>query len=157
VVCESAGRETVLIYAPDHVVGIYMPLLMEQEGCGAPRGWRPLSIAPCDHVLKRTGPRTLELTAAGGGVMMRSVFEVLYRKPKNDLRPGEVVDRGLFRAEILDATSEGLTRVAFHFDRELPDSGVRFLVWLEGELKQLEIPDVGGELYIERSLGPAGF
>jgi len=157
VVCESAGRETVLIYAPDHVVGIYMPLLMEQEGCGAPQGWRPLSIAPCNHVLKRTGPRTLELAAVDGGVMLRSVFEVLYRNPKNDLRPGEIVDRGLFRAEILDATSDGLTRVAFHFDRELTDPGVRFLVWLEGDLKQLEIPDVGGELYIERTLGPGGF
>jgi len=67
------------------------------------------------------------------------------------------VDRGLFRAEILDATSDGLTRVAFHFYRELTDPAVRFLVWLEGDLKQLEIPDVGGELYIERTLGPGGF
>jgi hypothetical protein len=154
---ECAGVETVVIYAPDHVASVYMPVLIEHLGGPAPKGWRPLSIARCDHKLKRTGPRTLEIETVDGGRMMESIFELLYRSPKNALEPGDVLDRGLFRAEILEGDGVGLTRIAFHFDRDLTDPGLRFLVWEDGALREASPPNVGEEIYIERTLGPAGF
>jgi hypothetical protein len=157
VVRDSRDTETILIFAPDHVVGLYLPLLTDYLEIPAPKSWRPLSIAPCDHRLRRTGPRTLELEVAEGGVMLRSVFEELYRSPENRLLPGAVVDRGLLRAEILESSDRGPTRVAFHFDRDLTDQTLRFLVWLDGELRPAVLPDVGEEIFIERTLGPAGF
>jgi hypothetical protein len=156
VVRDSGGMDTVLVFAPDHVVGLYLPLLIHHVGGPPPNSWRPLSIARCDHVLRRTGERTLELEMVDGA-MMRGVFEVLYRSQRKPLSQGLVLDRGLFRAEILTVADDGPDRVAFHFDRELDDPRLRFLVWQDGELRSSSLPEVGETMHIHRTLGPGGF
>ena len=155
-VVDAAGKETILIFAPDHVVSLYLPLIIDHLEGSAARSW-PLSIAPYDHWLRRTGPRTLELEVAEGGVMLRSVFEELYRDPDKQLAPGTIVDRGLLRAEILAANDHGPTRIAFHFDRDLSDPVLNFLVWQEGELRSADFPAIGEEVFLRRTLGPGGF
>jgi hypothetical protein len=157
VVAEAGGKETILLFAPDHVVGLYMPVIIDHLEGPRPKSWRPLSIAPYDHRLKRTGLRTLDLEVAQGGVMLRSVFEELYRDPENQLAPGTIVDRGLFQAEVLAANDRGPTRVAFRFDRDLSDPLLYFLVWKDGELRRVELPGVGEEVFLKRTLGPGGF
>ncbi len=157
VVVEAGGKETILIFAPDHVVSLYLPLMIDHLEGPAPKSWRPLSMAPYGHWLRRPGPRTLELAVAEGGVMLRSVFEELYRDPVNQLVPGTIVDRGLLRVEILAANDRGPTHVAFHFDRELSDSMLYFLVWQDGELCIADLPAVGDEVFLRRTLGPGGF
>jgi hypothetical protein len=154
---EAQGKETVILLAPDHVVGLYLPLIVHHLAGPAPLSWRPLSLAPYDHRLRRSGPMTLELEVVEGGVMMRSIFEELYRDRRHPLLPGASLDRGLFRAEILAGTDAGPTCVAFHFDRDLDDPSLRFLIWLDGELKRAILPAVGDETIITRTLGPAGF
>ncbi len=157
VVFDAGGKETVLIFAPDHVVSLYLPLMIDHLEGPAPRSWRPLSIAPYDHWLRRTEPRTLELEVAEGGVMLHSVFEELYRNPENQLAPGTYVDRRMLRAEIQAANDRSPTRVAFHFDRDLSDPMLCFLVWQDGELRSADLPAVGEEVFLRRTLGPGGF
>jgi hypothetical protein len=157
VVIDAGDKETILVFAPDHVVSVYLPVIIGHVEGPAPKSWRPLTIAPYDHWLRRTGPRTLELEVAEGGVMLRSVFEELYRDPENQLAPGTVVDRGLLRAEILFANDRGPTRVAFHFTRDLSDPSLHFLVWQDGELRGMDLPAVGEAVFLRRSLGPGGF
>jgi hypothetical protein len=94
---------------------------------------------------------------ANGGVMLRSIFEELYRSPDNALPLDTLIDRGLLQAEILAVNERGPTRVAFHFDRDLSDPSLYFLVWQDGELRRADIPAIGEELYLERTLGPGGF
>jgi hypothetical protein len=89
--------------------------------------------------------------------MLRSTFEELYRDSQHSLLPGTTVDRGLIRAEILAGTSGGPTRVAFHFDRDLDDPSLSFLIWQDGELRPAVLPAIGEEKLIERTLGPVGF
>jgi hypothetical protein len=157
VVVDAGGKETILVFAPDHVVSLYLPLMIDHLAGPAPGSWRPLSIAPYDHWLRRSGPRTLELEVAEGGVMLRSVFEELYRDPEDPLAPGTVVARGLLRAEILAANDRGPTRVAFHFDRDLSDPMLYFLVWQDGGLRRADLPAIGEKVFLERTLGPGGF
>lgn len=157
VVAGAGGKEAILVFAPDHVVSLYLPVMIDHLGRPAPKGWRPLSIAPYDHRLTRSGPRTLELEVAGGGVMLRSIFEALYRDPRDPLSPGTVVERGLLSAEILAANDRGPTRVAFHLDRDLSDPSFYFLAWQDGELRRLELPEIGDTLFLKRTLGPGGF
>lgn len=156
-VAACAGKEAILVAAPDHIVGLYLPLLIEHQGLPMPRSWRVLSLARCDQTLRRAGPRTLELETAPGEAMMNSAFETLYRGPDRPLRPGAVLDRGLFRAEIQAANGQGPTRVAFHFDRDLDDPQLCFLVWRDGRLVELDADDWENPLSILRTLGPAGF
>jgi hypothetical protein len=157
VVVEAGSKETVLIFAPDHVVSVYMPVMIDHLEGPAPKSWRPLSMAPYDHWLRRTGPRALELEVVKGGVMLRSVFEELYRDPENQLTPGTIIDRGLLRAEILAANDRGPTRVAFHFERDLSDPMLYFLIWQDGELRGANLPAIGEEVFLRRTLGPGGF
>jgi hypothetical protein len=154
---DTRGREVVVIFAPDYVVGLYLPGIIAFREGEYPTGWRTLSIAPYDHVLRRPEERTLELEVGAGGVMLRSVFGMLYRSAQRPLRPGDVLDRGLIRAEILAANAAGPTRVAFRFDRDLTDPSLVLLTWRDGELQEALLPDVGQELVIERTLGPVGF
>lgn len=154
---EARDKHAVIIFAPDYIVGLYMPLLVNHLEGRFHKGWRPLSIAPYDHLLRRTAPRTLELEVAEGGVLLRSIFEELFRDPRHPLLPGTIVDRGLIRAEILDGSHSGPTRVAFHFDRDLDDPSLLFLIWMEGELRRAKLPPLGEEMYIDRTLGPLGF
>jgi hypothetical protein len=157
VVVDAGGKETVLIFGADHVVSLYLPVMIDHVEGPAPKSWRPLSIAPYDHWLRHTGPRTLELEVAGDGVMLRSIFEELYRDPDKQLAPGAIVDRGLLQAEILSANERGPTRVAFHFDRDLSDPSLLFLVWQDSELRVADLPVVGEEMFLQRTLGPGGF
>jgi hypothetical protein len=68
VVCESAGRETVLIYAPDHVVGIYMPrhLHAAADGAGGLRGPTRLAAA-VDRALRSRAEADRTANAGAGG------------------------------------------------------------------------------------------
>jgi hypothetical protein len=157
VVIDAGDKETILVFAPDHVVSLYLPVIIGHVEGPAPKSWRPLTIAPYDHWLRRTGPRTLELEVADGGVMLRSVFEELYRDPEHQLAAGTVVDRGLLRAEILSANDRGPTRVAFHFACDLSDPSLHFLVWQDGELHGMDLPAVGEAVFLRRTLGPGGF
>jgi len=157
VVYATGGRETVLIHCPDYTVGLYLPMLINHLDGPPPKSWRTLSLAPYDHTLRRIGPRSLELEVASGGVLLRSLFEELYRDRRRMLQTGDSLDRGLFRAEILASSEAGPTRIAFHFARDLTDPGLCFLAWQAGQLQPIDLPAEGDEIRFERSLGPGGF
>lgn len=60
-------------------------------------------------------------------------------------------------SKILAANDRGPTLVAFHFDRDLTDPSLYFLVWEDGELRVADLPAVGEEVFLRRTLGPGGF
>jgi hypothetical protein len=146
----------IVLPGADHVISLYLPLIYAHREGVFPGDWRTLSLAPHDHWLRRPRPRSLELEVVDG-VMMRSLFEELYRDRRHPLPAGTVLDRRLLRVEILEDEQGAPTRIAFEFDRDLDDPSLRFLIWREGRLQRAVLPAVGGETYIERELGPAGF
>jgi hypothetical protein len=145
-----------MLMAPDHVVGIYLPLVALYEGRPQPDSCHLLSMAPFDHEIRVRGPRTVEIEVLDG-TMMQGLFELLYRSPEFPLRAGDVVDRGLFRAVILEGAPGKPERVAFEFDRELTHSSLRFMAWIEGRLRPLVLPAPGNSLILHRTIGPVGF
>jgi hypothetical protein len=152
----NADDHVILVAAPDYVVGMYLPLIFDLVDRPTPRGWRLLSLAPHDHRLTVSGPRRLELRVLGGSMLER-MYERLYRNEELPLASGSILDRGMLRAEVLEATASGPVRVAFHFDRDLADPSLRFLHWQEGSLQPLTLPGPGQTLDLPRELGPAGF
>ena len=62
-----------------------------------------------------------------------------------------------FNPSAKENLKKALTGLAFHFDRDLRDPTLRFLVWLDGELRPAILPERGDTMDIARSLGPAGF
>jgi hypothetical protein len=149
----SADEELVLVSAPDHQAGIYVPFQRVALGHPMPRSWRVLSLARHDHVLRRTGPDELELEVVGGR-MMESMFEQVYRASRFPLPPGTAIDAGLFQVEVREGDGTGPTRVAFRFRRPLAE--VRFLHWKDSRLRRLELPEVGASVRLPWSVGPLG-
>jgi hypothetical protein len=154
---DAINRENIILLAPDSLVGLYLPLMLPFTQDVTLATWRPLTLAPWDHWLRRPEPRTLELEVAPGGVMLRSWAEEIYRDTRHMLLPGDFLDRGLFRVEILDGSAAGPTRVAFHFDRDLDDPSLLFLNWADGALRKATLPGVGREILLKRTVGPAGY
>jgi hypothetical protein len=154
---DAFDREVVILLAPDCMVGLFLPLMLPFTHGDALQSWRPLTMAPYDHWLRRPEPRTLELEVASGGVMLGSWAESLYRGRKHMLLPGDVLDRGLLRVEILEGNEAGPTRVAFHFARDLDDPSLVLLTWEDGDLQKAALPAVGSEVLLKRTLGPAGY
>lgn len=153
---EARGKEVVILLAPDHEIAFYVPLVMDHDRTFDHRGWRVLSLAPHDHVLSRPSSRTLRLDVVEGA-MMGSLFEVLYRDRAHPLVAGTVLERGLFRVEILADAGGKPTRVAFHFDRDLEDPSIAFVEWRDGALRRAALPAVGETRLLRRSPGPTGF
>ncbi len=151
----AGSQDVVVLAAPDHLAGIYLPAVRWLQGALAPRSWRVLSLARCDHVCTRRDERTLEL-ATRGGRMMDTPFDLLYRSSRLPFRRGDIVEAGLFRVEVLETDGVGPTRVSFRFDRPLEDPSIVFLSWREGRLCRTSMPAVGGTLDIPWTIGPAG-
>jgi hypothetical protein len=151
---ESAEQHAVLLWAPDHIVGLYVPLVRQHLGRTMPASWRILSLAPFDHRFTRTADDTLQLEIVDGS-MMGGLFEKLYRTAP--LKTGDVLDRGLIRVEIVESDAQGPVRVDFRFDRTLDHESLVFLAWLDGELRRVSPPLEGDAVRIPRTLGPAGF
>lgn len=152
----TSEEDLVIITAPDHVVAVYLPLIVHHLGRPLSRGWRVLSLAPFDHRVTRIDSNTLDLEVVGGA-MMGTVFELLYRSESDRLLPGMALDRGVLKAEILAGNEDGPTLVRFIFDRDLDDSSLRLAVWRNGTLARIAPPAIGETLTIPKTPGPAGF
>jgi len=152
----TSEEDLVIITAPDHVVALYLPLIVHHLGRPLPRGWRVLSLAPFDHRATRIDSNTLDLEVVGGA-MMGTVFELLYRSERDRLLPGMALNRGVLKAEILAGNDEGPTLVRFIFDRDLDDSSLRLAVWRNDTLARIAPPAIGETMTIPKTPGPAGF
>jgi hypothetical protein len=151
---DSDRQHAIVLWAPDYIVGLYLPLVRQNLERSRPASWRLLSLAPFDHRFTRTSANTLEAEILDGS-MMGSLFEKLYRD--SPLVEGDVLDRGLLRVEILEADARGPTRLAFRFDRPLDDESLVLLAWTAGDLRRVPTPSVGESVLIPHTLGPAGF
>lgn len=149
-----AAPRSLVIVALDDFLTLAFPPLMYDYAHGAGRlFWHVLSAAPHDHRLTRTGPRTLVVEPIDGR-WLASELEGLWWP--DDLRPGDTVERGTFRAEITAGDEAGITRVAFHFAHDLDDPSLVFAAWRDGALRPLALPAVGESVVVEREEGLLG-
>lgn len=149
----TGARDVVLLTAPDIVIGGFLPLVYGFQGNPMFRSWSVLSLAPYDHVITRSGSRTLELSVVGGQ-MLASPPERFHRSSSDMMERGDVVETAAFEVEILETNALGPTRVAFRFKRELEDPSLRFLRWGDGVLQAVALPPVGESITVPLMRGP---
>jgi hypothetical protein len=109
-----------------------------------PRAWWPLSIAPFDHRLTRTGERAGELELEGGE---------FFRAEEQPLVVGQQVALDGMTVTVLDANGPRPTRVGFVADVPLEDPSLLFLVWKDGGLRRTPLPPVGQSLVLRAETG----
>lgn len=138
-----AQQRVVTLVVPDPVIGLYPAIIRAAQGRSLPRSWLPLSLAPYDHVLHRTGDAALELSLPDGR-FLSTELEQLFRGPAFAMRVGEQATVKGCRATILEAEGAWPKRIRFEFDMSLDDPDLVLLTQQDGTLKRLRPPPVGG-------------
>jgi hypothetical protein len=135
-------QRVVSLVVPDPAVGLYPPIVRLAQGRPLPRSWLPLSLAPYDHVLHRTGAATFELSLKEGR-FLSTELEQLFRGPAYAMRVGEQVSVEGFRATLLEVDGAWPLRIRFDFDMSLDDPDLVLLTLRQGTLQRLRPPPIG--------------
>jgi hypothetical protein len=135
-------QRVVTVVVSDPVMGLYPPVIRAAQGRSLPKSWLPMSLAPYDHVLHRTGDTTLELSLTQGQ-FLASEMEQLFRGPAFAMRVGEQVRVEGCRVTVLEMEGLYPTRVRFEFDMSLDDPDLVLLTLRDKTLLRLRPPPVG--------------
>ncbi len=150
--CEDSQRHMILVNGADLGLVLRVPLLYDLAGGRIAASWHSLSGSTYRQRLVRTGPRTLVVEVIDGQLLSSFAERVL--GSNQSLAAGDTIDSGLFQVKVLAANAVGPTRVTFHFDRELENPDLVFMMLVDGKLRQVDPPAVGEYLTVKRSQGP---
>jgi len=115
-----------------------------------------LSMAPYNHVVRRTGERTIELEVADGGALLTTQIERLNRAPDHMYRVGDAVPRGPWLIRVEAVKDGDPTRISVTFDTSVDDPSLALIVWRDGRLRPLGPLAIGSEVRVpkERAVMP---
>lgn len=136
-------QRVVTLVVPDPAIGLYPAIVRASQGRPPARSWMPLSLAPYDHVLHRTGDAAFELSVPDGR-FLASEMEQLFRGPAFALPVGAQASMKGCRATVLEVEGPWPKRVRFEFDMSIDDPDLVLLTQQDGTLKRLRPPPVGG-------------
>ena len=148
------NKHVVVIATPGLVTGIHGLSMLNLAGRDLPKSWHVLAMGRRPYLVRRFGPRSVELDSVGGPMQL-SPQEVLFRSRADAMQLGDKVDVGLFRAKVVHVRDgQGPDGIVFTFDRRLNDPSLVFLeVGPEG-LRPFAIPPRGKTVAIQPPLLP---
>ena len=151
----DATRDHILLLAPNYPIEVafYMPLIQRHYSKIPIQSWRILSLAPFNHTFLRTDSNIIQMSVVNGE-LLSTMLEQLFRSPLTAFKIGEKIPAGFLTVEIIEIGSSGPTTVNFHFDRDLDDKSLRFLVWEDNELKEVTPPSLGKTISLLKPQGP---
>ena len=152
-----AGMTVAGIGLADPQVGMYLPWSIALAPRPEPRpvAIQLLSTSAHDHVVKRTGERSLEISILNGA-LLEGAFESLFRPENAPLRVGDRLPLGAWTVEILDERAGRPTRFSVSFDRSVDDPSIALLIWKDGALRSLAAPSLGERVLVKHEPGPMG-
>lgn len=135
-------KHVVVLTAPGLVTGMHGLSAMNLFG-SRPASWHVLSMGQRSHLVRRHGVDALELSSVATA-MHTQHQEMLFRPPSAALRRGDVIDVGIFRAEVVHEREDaGPDAILFTFARPLDDPDLVFLVIGSGGLERFALPPPG--------------
>ncbi|MBI2432863.1 MAG: hypothetical protein HYV26_08335 [Candidatus Hydrogenedentes bacterium] len=147
----DAKAQVVMINGPDPLMGMYPRIMLEYLGAPVPAGWWTLLMSPHDLMLRRIGPRAIELEILDGELLTEQ-YEQLFRSPKDALKAGDVLSAREVAVQVLAAGDSGPTRMRFTFAPAFFEHAV-FLVWKDGGFRKAQLPPVGEAMHLPRETG----
>ncbi|PRQ06439.1 hypothetical protein [Enhygromyxa salina] len=139
---EFGGRDVIVLNAISQTVALHGHYLLNARGQPTPRSWRSLAMAEFPIIARRTGKRSLELSAVQGG-WLRSGAELFFRRDGRTLPAGTAFEIPGLSVQI-NADVEGYpTRVTFGFPASLDDPRYLFLISTPQGLRRWQVPKRG--------------
>jgi hypothetical protein len=143
------------VVVADPAIGLYPPIMRAARKQPLPRSWLPLSLAPYDHVLRRTGDSSFELYLPEGQ-FLATEMEQLFRGPAFAMRVGDQARVEGCQATILEVEGGVPKRVLFEFDMSLDDPDLVLLTQRDGTLRRLRPPPPGESVKLSWEPGMIG-
>ncbi|HET6283566.1 MAG TPA: hypothetical protein VFH73_21605 [Polyangia bacterium] len=140
----------VLLWSDDPLLAAYTATLARITHLEALPSFRVLAMAPVDLLMTRTAPDELELSCAGGSLLI-SEWERLFRAPEQPLPAGTELPLKGVTVRIVEDLGGRPTRVRFQFDVPLDDPSLRFLEWRGRRLVPAALPALGETRPVYRS------
>jgi len=141
----GAGRDLVILNAPDYFYVKLIPVLAALERRSPPRRIRALSFGAVPLVIVRLDASTLDVRFPGG-LLAEPLLE-LYRAKRPVMPPGSRVTLAGLDIEVEGMTEQGLISAArFRFDTPLDDPRFCILGWRDNHFVRLSLPAVGERL-----------
>lgn len=137
----APGTEVVLLTGARALTG-YGPLMRAVDRREPPHTWWSVSWSDREQELRRSGPRSFEL-AVRDGAFLRNDFERFHRMTATLVKAGQTFSNRLMRVEVLEAGTQGPTRLLFTLDRPLDDASLIYLAWQDGALRRVSLPALG--------------
>jgi hypothetical protein len=124
-----------------------LPVMRLQQGRGWPGGVWPITFMNGAHLLERTGPRSLSISAAGTPGLLDSFMTILFRE-RWPTTEGERFELGALQVEIQSITDGRVRRIGLTLDRDLDDPGVWIVAWDGSAWRRVRPPGPGEKLRI---------
>ena len=144
--------EVVLVNGADPSINHYAFVAAALSGAEVPRTVRVLLIAPQALRIEDVDETGFELLVVGERRPNEWERVVTDRLP----RAGDRVELDGFRADVLESTELGPTRVRFDFGRPLDSADLCFVQWRGGRIRPLPAPRSGQVVLLPYELGPMG-
>ncbi|MET0595209.1 MAG: hypothetical protein ABW133_21090, partial [Polyangiaceae bacterium] len=149
---DGKPRHVFILAASDPAAGMYAGAVRAVRAPKTAVGWVILSMARGTHHVKRTGPRTLVITAEPG--LLYGAFEVVFRSLSEPLKVGDQVE--LDDAIVKVLSTDGPHPTSFEFELRnttLDDPSFVFLMWRDGKLEPVRLA-AGEHIDVPWSAGP---
>lgn len=136
---DSSRARVLLLNGPEH--GIYFPFIRWVSGHRMPAGIWTISVASGEHVLTRTGSKSLTLETDSPG-FLSGPWELLLRED-SDMRVGERFQRGALEVEIAEVADGEVRKIEVSVDLPLDSPDVWLLGWNGDGWTRIPAPAMG--------------
>jgi hypothetical protein len=147
----DAGKHVIAVMASDPLTAHTLVNVWPLTG-GAAGSMHVLSMAPCDHELLRTGPRSVRLRSSCP--MLATDLERYYRPARYALRVGSTFDLHEFKVTVVEVKDGRPT--AIDLELAAPVAEYEFVTWQHGRVEPVALPDPGQQQRLQWSRGPMG-
>ncbi len=154
--CDIAGKEVILLTAPDLLYTVYFPFQLSKDRL--PAAWWANTLSPYDKRITRTAPNELEVELIGDDVLPRGIEHVLRSTRFPFVKGDEVAVTGM-TVRVLETENGGVRKFRMTFDASLNDARYRFLVY-DASLPGFTFtspPALGEHVDLERQYLPSLF
>ena len=130
------------------LAALSIPVIRRYHGLSAAYNWDVISLMTGPHTLERDEDAAFILAPESGTFLDGFLHQVFWSE-RYPFAPGDVRQGRGYEVEVLETSDGRPTRIRVRFPESLDSENYRFVTFLDGELRLVEMPPSGGSLLLQ--------